>query len=67
MHLTFQCLRDAQKCWDQVMTDKQNVNNTMDFAIQYWGDYYGQFYDPFGHCWSIGFIPVDKDNQLKSK
>lgn len=31
------------------------------FGDMFWGQYYGEIKDPFGHCWSLGSPPKGKD------
>ncbi len=43
---------DANALWETIVAAGATV--TMPLMDQFWGDRYGQFTDPFGHCWSVG-------------
>ena len=43
--------RDAEKLWRQAISAGAKI--MMPVENQFWGEYYGQLVDPFGHRWSI--------------
>lgn len=43
---------DANGLWEKITDAGATV--TMPLMDQFWGERYGQFTDPFGHCWSVG-------------
>lgn len=45
------CSSDAQTTWDKAL--KKEAKSVMDYKVQFWGDRYGMYKDPFGFVWSI--------------
>ena len=43
---------DVDADWERIVAAGAEI--TMPLDNQFWGMRYGQFRDPFGHCWSIG-------------
>lgn len=43
---------DAQTFWDRAVA--AGVDVRMPLGMQFWGDKYGNFIDPYGHSWGIG-------------
>jgi PhnB protein len=43
---------DADVAWERALAAGATVRFPLE--NQFWGQRYGQVFDPFGHCWSIG-------------
>ena len=43
---------DAEEWWARALV--AGGIPVVPLADMFWGDRYGQFRDPFGHCWSVG-------------
>lgn len=43
---------DADVAWERALAAGASVRFPLE--NQFWGQRYGQVFDPFGHCWSIG-------------
>lgn len=52
IHIHFPGNYDVDAAWQKALDAGATV--TMPMGLQFWGDRYGQFTDPFGHRWSIG-------------
>lgn len=44
-------ISDPDKTWKKAM--ENGGTEVIPLKKQFWGDYYGQFQDPFGYCWSL--------------
>ncbi len=56
--------KGIQKMWDRAVASGAKVS--LPLAPQFWGDSYGQLYDPFGQLWSFGW-PANLTEAQKAK
>ena len=55
---------DAEAFWERAVA--AGVTVRMPLALQFWGDKYGNFEDPYGHSWGIGqTVEVRSPEQIR--